>query len=178
VAAAKTRTARTRGENKRKKKQYKRLAWHGRSLPLFIFQLEPFLSFSFFVFCASCNDAGKFAGNNFNCVNCAVSCAISLAHSLSLSPSIYHYPSLSPAGWLLQSLAFSGIPGQSEQQRPSCGKIKLLIRSVGQGSILYLPLVLTFSLAVSTATDLLLIGNEACPDCLMRTGTRFPPLSR
>lgn len=29
-----------------------------------------------FIFC-SCNDAGKFAGNNFNCVNCAVSCAFS-----------------------------------------------------------------------------------------------------
>lgn len=59
-------------------------------------------------------------------------------------------------------------------QRPSCSKIKLLIRPVGSAG--GREDAGTASPSLETATDLLLIGNEACSDYLMRK--RFPPLNK
>lgn len=132
-------------------------------------------------FFASCNDAGKFAGNNFNCVNCAVSCPVLFARSTSLS--VYLSLSISFACWLLQSLAFSGIPDQLYQQRPSCGKIKLLIRSVGQGYIYICVYIVYIAVSLPLASRLDCDGfivnwKWGMPRLFDANGTRFPLLSR
>lgn len=143
--------------------------------PIFIFLLQTFYFFS------SCNDAGKFAGNNFNCVNCAVSCPVLFARSTSLS--VYLSLSISFACWLLQSLAFSGIPDQLYQQRPSCGKIKLLIRSVGQGYIYICVYIVYIAVSLPLASRLDCDGfivnwKWGMPRLFDANGTRFPLLSR
>lgn len=58
-------------------------SWRRHEFPPFYFSATASI---FFV--AVCNDAGKFAGNNFNCVNCAVFLP-RLLRTVSLSLSLY-----------------------------------------------------------------------------------------
>lgn len=84
---------------------------------------------------AAATNSKKIAGNNFNCVKCALSFVLSFAIPLSL----YIYLSLSntlclslpPFLSLFSVLLVSLSALCLRHQRPSCSKIKFLIRPVG-----------------------------------------------